>query len=692
MRRRALAVIAGCTAVLLLAAGGWLWVRARAPGAAPAASISTLAASAPPARLFPLPASGPGPWLLVSGAFPSPARAYAVGDAGIGPDPRNFPCPVTVGLGCAGGGFVLASADGGRTWQREYGGSAQLDGVAAWPAGGAVAYGPDALVRAAGVRSRWQPLPLPGPGEITWGSFPSPLDWWVALSNGCASSHGLLLECQDAVFATTDGGQAWRIIARTASYPRSAPGAKVLVRQSVGGRDLGGGHGWLRDANASYLTSDGGRTWTPAPEGAAGSGVAMTSPQRGFRLSELPPSGQDSTTTEVLATADGGRTWSQVGRVGQVVTGLRAGADGSLWALATQHRSVGLPGWACARTTPTCGPSVWVSADGGRVWSQHPAQNATIGWMAPLSATRAIAGALTPSGRDGLVLTTDGGRSWTPVASGGPAPGPSVRMGFWSPVAGWGTGLAGDPSATLFTADGGRTWHRAGDLPAGTYDAAFTNRMDGWANTVGPAWRVSRDGGRTWRTPSQAPPSQMLAGFNLGTFGHAGLSALMQGGPRSPMAASISQDDGGQWSPVGIPTNTVALRFASPAAGWAVRQSPPAAGSRAPAYALLQTRDGGHTWRSIANLPGSGAIPLIAAPGPSDLWAVALDRGRWILLRTADGGAHWFGDTLPPPLADPYFAGDTLSAVNAEDGWLLTHSGLWRTTDGGATWSRVAEP
>lgn len=74
------------------------------------------------------------------------------------------------------------------------------------------------------------------------------------------------------------------------------------------------------------------------------------------------------------------------------------------------------------------------------------------------------------------------------------------------------------------------------------------------------------------------------------------------------------------------------------------------------------------------------------------LWIVTTDRGTWVLLRSGDRGAQWVGDSLPAPLADTYFAGDALSFVNTKDGWLLAQSGLWRTSDGGAALTRIAEP
>jgi photosystem II stability/assembly factor-like uncharacterized protein len=307
--------------------------------------------------------------VLLDAAWPSPSAAYAVGDADFGSEAAGD-CSSSGGVLCPQGGFILASAAGGRSWRKAYQGSAALLGIQAWPSGGAVAWGPEALVGSTDGGRTWRPLSVPGPGWIVAASFASASDGWVTVQDGSVPPNF----GKDAVFATADGGRTWREIARTNAYPRQEPGALVLGALGVSGAYIGDGEGWL-DADPAIVTRDDGVTWTKLPQAdQPPSGVADVAVDlsRGFRLDYASAPGAPIA-TDVQQTVDGGATWATLAEVGEALSGLRRAGDGSLWAVAIPtdevDRRVGTPRWACGPSAPACGPAVWVGTGGGRAWA-----------------------------------------------------------------------------------------------------------------------------------------------------------------------------------------------------------------------------------------------------------------------------------------------------------------------------------
>ena len=112
---------------------------------------------------------------------------------------------------------------------------------------------------------------------------------------------------------------------------------------------------------------------------------------------------------------------------------------------------------------------------------------------------------------------------------------------------------------------------------------------------------------------------------------------------------------------------------------------------------LRRTSDGGRTWSS---LPGLGSTTVVASWSFADVnhgWMLAYDAGSAQspaakLYRTDDGGRRWAA--LGPPVAAP----DRAYQVHFSSfttGWLTTAGAgayAYRTSDLGATWSRVPLP
>lgn len=99
-------------------------------------------------------------------------------------------------------------------------------------------------------------------------------------------------------------------------------------------------------------------------------------------------------------------------------------------------------------------------------------------------------------GEAGLRRSTDGGRTWTPIADA-----PPVGVLAWEQGAEvWGASRDG---TVWQSTDGGATWQRRGQLPAQPH-ALTTHESTVFAAVTGDEIVVSSDGGATW-TPRYAP-------------------------------------------------------------------------------------------------------------------------------------------------------------------------------------------
>jgi photosystem II stability/assembly factor-like uncharacterized protein len=226
-------------------------------------------------------------------------------------------------------------------------------------------------------------------------------------------------------------------------------------------------------------------------------------------------------------------------------------------------------------------------------------------------------------------------------------------------LVGLGSGPQGTGAARLVaSADFGRSFAAIGPPTAAgtaTDDVFFLSRQDGWyavfnAGTEDETLYRTTDGGRTWS--AFAAPGHDLGGLGTGDT----------------------------------------LQFLTPERGWLTDTE-----GTAPEEALYATTDGGERWRLVASIFGH-----LRAPGAlPDLGRVQFEPGGkvgWIggacsraLYRTTDGGLAWHHSAIAAPAGAafglPAGSGQTLlEPVILVNGTLV----LYRSSDGGARWSRVA--
>jgi photosystem II stability/assembly factor-like uncharacterized protein len=337
--------------------------------------------------------------------------------------------------------------------------------------------------------------------------------------------------------------------------------------------------------------------------------------------------GWAATSDRVLRTTDGGLHWQDVtppvvpaGTIPLSLAMFPRSADEAWVARGLGAGGSGTPQSAISHTT-----------DGGLTWrsitlpvfavAQITFVDAEHGWM--------LANLDTADGEQGddIFRTTDGGQTWTRVASAADRPGALPLAGhktgltFRDATTGWATGagpadlasaVPGD--AWLFTThDGGATWRQehlalptsfaqepwfyiAGVLPAvffspevGVLPVAVGSSSAG--GVVLTLVYVTRDGGATWvaTTPAETVPDAV----SLLDPSHWWLDADSNGD-----AAPLSTADGGQHWTMLPPTAPFAhlsvLSFVSNTQGWAIDSA-----------GLLRTDDGGRTWTVLA--PASAA-------------------------------------------------------------------------------------
>lgn len=295
---------------------------------------------------------------------------------------------------------------------------------------------------------------------------------------------------------------------------------------------------------------------------------------RGLSAADGSTAWASGTGGTVLATADGGATW----------TPLEVPGAGSL-----DFRDVELltPGVALLMTAGQ--PArIYRTEDGGDSFDlvhESPYPQAFFDSMAFWDGDRGLAFSDPVDGRFLVLKTADGGGSWQEVD---PAALPSPRDGE-AGFAASGSNLAvaasghawigtgGSVARVLYSRDFGETWAvaeppmRSGSSSQGIFSIAFRDPLRGLAaggdyqapqETAGNLARTT-DGGRTWTPPATPPPS-----------GHRAAVAFLPGRPEPTWLAvgrggcDLSFDDGSTWQTFSEP-GFYTLAVAADGTAWA---------------------------------------------------------------------------------------------------------------------------
>lgn len=421
---------------------------------------------------------------------------------------------------------------------------------------------------------------------------------------------------------------------------------------------------------------------------------------------------------ETYRSLDGGSGWSE--RVlGSPVRGLRDVAGRGLTLVV-----VGDDGF------------VWSSFDCGGHWASTvvpsgPALNAV---AMPSDSVWIVAG-----GGGTIRRTTDNGASWNNVASGTSQTLNALR--FTNALHGW---AAGDGGTLLATSNGGASWS---SVATGTthsllsvdqrdatvwvvgVDATARRSLDGgasfaavdlqfdaradvrcvtmqsadtlWLAGGGGFIRYTTDGGATWtfqRHPMLAPITRVVA-----------LGAGVWAANSANRVVMSSANRGGTWL---LPTGASVVHGWGSAPRYALTQGVTRGNGFAPnpvfkntiycglGYNVLRSRDDGETWQEISEFPNlnNACNAFVVSPKDSNLWLAALSGGQASdrIYRTTNAGATWtrvltnnFGEFGVPLEMDPDHP-DTvmLGGERAANG--SPPDELERSTNFGATWTPIS--
>ncbi len=342
------------------------------------------------------------------------------------------------------------------------------------------------------------------------------------------ASHGYGSTADHPVMVTNDGGVTW-----TDVTPQGLAADSGAI---VKGYFIDARTGWVFSLRATqdvtvYGTTDGGRSWSklataPVKYGDGNMFIAFSDAQHGWF--EDRSAGMGQLPGELLATKDGGLTWTRVAQSGSV------------------NAAPGTPGVLPSGVLPF-GGSLTAQSD-GTLWLTG-AQRATGGGPGYLW----------------LFKSTDGGKSWSQMSLPVPAGHEEDATNVSDPTFIGKTGLlsviyTGQQSASALyrSSDSGQTWSLQGTLNMGGWPV-FANPLNGWQTDGQHLYRTT-DGGRTWSTVNpDATLQKALAGRNISqivisgspgsTDGQRCLIVLESKGSSSVGRLLLATDDGGQtWS------------------------------------------------------------------------------------------------------------------------------------------------
>ncbi len=207
-------------------------------------------------------------------------------------------------------------------------------------------------------------------------------------------------------------------------------------------------------------------------------------------------------------------------------------------------------------------------------------------------------------------------------------------------------------------------------------------------STAAPGLRVSHDGGRTWHTVGLPGQTDGVAAVAFATARQGWVLMPAAHCAKDCTLVDRTRDGGRTWTTVGRADlmGLQAMGAFTTKVGVIVSHTEPAlAGSYA---GIGISRDGGATWR-VLTLPSGATCYQPAAHASTILIPCQAPDGSGLLLRSTDAGTTWHAYTAPTLVPED------VALTDAWHGWMLagtagpTPTALYRTTDGGLTWSQV---
>jgi len=543
------------------------------------------------------------------------------------------------------GGTVLATVDGGVSWNAQTSGTTFDIGQAIFP-----------TATAGWLTSEFGELLRTADGGASWRRVSYGRNDYVLALGASDAETAWLTTTLGAGFVTRDGGSSWHQV-------EQAPGGTFRFA-FASATDVWSLPPFIDAQPTLDHSLDGGTTWTTVqlPAIAAGfSGYsedmlfvdAMHALVIGFESGLLDPADTNSFITRrtLSLTADGGTTWQvvQPPSNGKVFT----------FRLADPTTVLAVSDSAVLRTQ-----------DNGGTWQTVPLPPGvqTLGGFRAFSAQRYV---LADEFGQAWV-STDGGTTWNVRRAGAVAQATLNSIWFFDSREGM---AIADDGSSVRTSDGGKTWAAAESDTSAWYRLQFLGDGSvGWLISLRGTIARSVDKGRTWTQPSAATSASLsgvtdfhfidpLHGWAVAPFG-------------SGLGTVFSSVDGGlSWQVVAGTQSTqgfYAIRFADTIHGVRV----------GPTGVAMVTVDGGATWAPRS----TGAFGQLFSVAFVDASTAVAVGESGVIVRSTDAGQTW------KPVASPTTRTlNDVRFVSARIGHAVGNEGtLILTRDGGMTWSVVS--
>ena len=334
------------------------------------------------------------------------------------------------GIWAVQGPYLLTSTDNGASWRAasvpdQVGSIFVLDPQHAWAIGDRTATGPGHVVvyRTADGGTTWNQATVTGDFECdtTTFSFVDAEHGFIMCALVARAPDGPITAATTTpgtgtVLKTVDGGASWSVAGHGTGLGASFTASDATTLWSAPdpfSSQLSGA--------ALHVSRDAGATWSavdlpeaPAPfqpptQAEVAAGPEFWDASNGaFAISVAVVGTPTPQATWFYRTSDGGRTWALVKKTSSVppaVSGVSALA-GRIWVV------VGTAGFF----------GLTVSSDFGSSWTDVPGlgmpPNTSYSELAMIDASHGLATAFLSPGTVGLMLTSDGGRSWHPADFG----------------------------------------------------------------------------------------------------------------------------------------------------------------------------------------------------------------------------------------------------------------------------------
>ncbi len=490
---------------------------------------------------------------------------------------------------------------------------------------------------------------------------------------------------------------------------------------------------WVGTQNVRgiFKSTDGGRTWTKMDNGVVenegitfrGITVDPRSPDIVYAAAELsswvrngePRIGRefDMTGGVVYKSTDGGQNWTVIWRGDNLARYVWIDPRNS----EVIYVSTGIFDREAANSIPDSrtpgGVGIIKSTDSGQSWTEvnRGLANLYVGtlFMHPKNPDILLAGTGNNQyyDREGVYLSTDGGETWQHTLINENIN--AVEFASSQPDIAY----AGSAGAVYRSQDGGRTWERVsggedGWGPPGVragfpidfqVDPRDPNRI--FANNYGGGNFLSSDGGRTWTVASQGYTGAQVRDVAVDPTGPGRVFAAARSG------LFLSNDGGGGWTGMSYPPAS-SLEWYVVAVDVTDPQHVLAANNWN--GAILQSHDGGYTWRPVSRRPAEEHSPELAegmswraiAFAPSEPTTVYAGTSAFYSAGTFDdrmpaGGIYVSHDAgITWNEANDAISRDanvTALAIDPDDPQVVYaatgNHGLLKSSDGGGSWAAI---